>query len=1071
MKHFLRVISTIILIHFTTIIFATPVSREYVDSKFNSIQNYYLYDDSDIYFSTSLVNSVGQLYKIYTEKILGGTWSIDQVKDDDSIITITAPLIEHDIYKFHWNTNNILDVIYNMSSGEINITYNYNGQTKNAIYLTEIGKNPLKNNFINKTSELKYKSGYNFASLKYISQGETIVAKNPYDEFVRSNQYEKDRQNTVTSITLKNDNANNDKINQNQTGNITIHIPDVKSLASTNYVNKSINNNLFVDNPDDNTKYTPKTQSIVGRLKILENTAQKQQQSVVNYIWTDDMTQVLDASAAKYKASFYPIGRWNRTTINNPDNILESFTNTTKTVIENTEKYLFTWKSDKGTVITYNQQTGVITYKNKEIITLDKNINPEYSEEFEQVILEDIGNLLTFTKRSYIINEKTKDPVVFDSMLPTKTVTGLSYPLLNGTYEQYTDGHVVYYTDKICIPNYSLDYLNKFLYNDMYSWSTNQNGTPKYINQSLVGRIWQLENGGEAAIRGFISTPLSQYLIKTLDNDNVKTNDSIVGNLYRIRQDYTTKNMATNIAAKVTSNIVTTTYIKNNNFYDIDEVDKLISEKIEQKRGLYLYDDVKTPKQLVDSRGRLYQYGIEDLGGSYFVSKSTGAKDTLGKYFYAGYNAEIPKYSWTNIYEKIIWYNPTTGVISDPNSTAEGSEESQNLNPLKCEILPDINTTSTTASFTPQESLIDRRYKESYDRFALNSELDTALINTKSTISQLIPTLNIAIDNPGRSFNSFFTINGNNLTPGSTVNSFINLSNGNNIQFPINSLVFDKVDIKFTMQITLPDSDYAKWWEIPFLKSSNTEFLPTILIFTSVYQINKDIKFTYPGNTSLKISDTSLYKSGCNLDVHLILNKVDGSLSFSISNTVNSLNYEYTGFSNVDRKDNETLTLGMNYTDATLLLVSDSLVVTFDDDTIKQLVISEPSEYTKVTKLNAAKELGDTTQINLKLASTTDYGVVKPDGTTIKINDDGLLVTGDVGASEDDMKKILTNTKITDLTSSETNSIVSHINSNISDISSLNESLKTLQESNNEILKQLKEYNEKLDNALNGETN
>lgn len=138
---------------------------------------------------------------------------------------------------------------------------------------------------------------------------------------------------------------------------------------------------------------------------------------------------------------------------------------------------------------------------------------------------------------------------------------------------------------------------------------------------SLVGRVKLLEDGG-ANIEFLNRRPFSNFT-----DDVAKTNESIVANIYKIKSDYVKHSMSTNIAGFVATNVVdakvTRDYIKGKGFYDKDQVDELIFEKVEQKRAKYVYDDVDDPTQVMDSEGRLFLFGIDDLGGKFDATYSS----------------------------------------------------------------------------------------------------------------------------------------------------------------------------------------------------------------------------------------------------------------------------------------------------------------------------------------------------------------------------------------------------------------------------------------------------------------
>ena len=149
----------------------------------------------------------------------------------------------------------------------------------------------------------------------------------------------------------------------------------------------------------------------------------------------------------------------------------------------------------------------------------------------------------------------------------------------------------------------------------MYSYWTG------YSVGSIVDRIHELEGGG--ANKAFLNrSDISEFY-----DPITKTNESIVANIYNIKNDYVKHQNATNIARHVATNsidgMVTKDFVKDRGFYDKDEIDTIISEKVEQKRAEYVYDDVDDPTQVMDSEGRLFLFGINDLGGKFDATYSS----------------------------------------------------------------------------------------------------------------------------------------------------------------------------------------------------------------------------------------------------------------------------------------------------------------------------------------------------------------------------------------------------------------------------------------------------------------
>ena len=149
---------------------------------------------------------------------------------------------------------------------------------------------------------------------------------------------------------------------------------------------------------------------------------------------------------------------------------------------------------------------------------------------------------------------------------------------------------------------------------------------------------------------------------------------------------------------------------------------------------------------------------------------STGAAGTLGKYIYKGFLTG--RYEWTNVNSNVIWYNPTTGGMGDPNASYEGSDEKKGLNPTNCAAIPSIETIYTTAVFTPQQSLDPHPYTEPYDRFARKKETDEQVYDVANTITNTWPELYVGVDSPEpRRFSPLYQVTGD-ITAGSEEHTF-----------------------------------------------------------------------------------------------------------------------------------------------------------------------------------------------------------------------------------------------------------------------------------------------------------
>ena len=330
-----------------------------------------------------------------------------------------------------------------------------------------------------------------------------------------------------------------------------------------------------------------------------------------------------------------------------------------------------------------------------EVGNVATNLNPNYGQDLGSVTNETERNIFKFVVKGWVKNLPRETTVVFDNQLAQKAVTGLR---VDNAVDQW--GSPYYSRGLVTLPPYK----SWLLSTDMYGgWSSG------YSENSIVGRIRYLESGG--ANREY----LNRRAMSEFQDSVTATNQSIVANIANIKKDYVTHAASTNIAGKVATNSVDKALIKSRGFYDSDEVDTLIRNSVEQKRVQLLYDDPDEPSQVVDSQGRLFKFGIEDLGGSFEVTASVGGAKTFGKYWYNGFDGGSWTYRWTNSYGRVIWYNPAAGSMGDPNSTYEGSDDKKNLNPENGDAIPGIATEFTTAAFTRQQSSEPAPYSRPYD--------------------------------------------------------------------------------------------------------------------------------------------------------------------------------------------------------------------------------------------------------------------------------------------------------------------------------------------------------------------
>lgn len=1027
---------------------AIPASREYVDTKVQQSEQKVLqettkyvdgkmsettllYDDKHLPPQNAL-DSNGNMYRVSTTRAVGGKWTIGQVVEEQ-VVTYEASYVGNADNIFTWKKDDIFIVTYNLTNGVLNVKYSY-GELKEGIYDCGTYNNPLKN----KLEKFEYVSGYKFDSLNYVSQGPLVKEDTAYESLVKKSVYDVDRANTVTSV-------------NGQKGAVVIDIPEVSDFAKKTYVDGQVgaaegrmHASVFTEDAYSR-QYTEA--SIPGRINILEQTAKKQQQSLVNYLWSENMLQVMNAFGEIFDTVYETHGHWERTTILNPDAVLEYYDTASES------DNLFIWKSSANHTMTYCPTNGAVTQDSLLLGYTATNLNPTYSHELGSFTNTVDRNILNFKKRGYVRAKTRKDIAVFEGQLADKTVTGISHDgMKNG------DGSPKYETGKVLLPDYKTDYDSKFLTKDLDGdWTTDA------TDKSLVGIVKRLEIGGQNVTTNLTRVPMSDYL-----DDVTQTNDSIVGTLYRVNRDFASKDSVKDIAEAEVTNKVDKQFIKSKGFYDTNEVDTIIASKLDDKRIKYLYDDIDNPTQMVDSKGNLYHYGLENFGGRYELIYSVGGNANYGTYTYAG--LIDGKNVWTNQNQKQIWYNPSTGAMGDPDATYEGSESKKNLNPENCDVIPDINTANTKATFFKQISTEKQRYTQPYDKFAQNSAIQKTIDDKIDVITNNLPQLYLAESSVTRQFNPYFTVSPN-FNPGVSENTYVKITSSNTIKIPVDTVMNSTIELSFIAKLTYHNALNVVQ---NFIKSSNENVLPSIGPLKWSTEGYFDFGILYPTYESVGIGYMPGFIKGNDVFIKIRLEKNSGPMTLFASNMVDNVVKTFTGFVNVNRSKADYWTLqldeGYNYNGDYMLNV-DSLVLKLDN-TEEKLIGQYASDYTKVNKLYADKELGNANGIKLELATPEKYGMVKPDGETIKINAAGKLYAentgGGGGASTEEIVGMMSKTNITFFTLPTANSVVGKTLNNEQNIIAVSNKVETLDGISKEILEQLKAYNTRLENALNG---
>lgn len=117
-----------------------------------------------------------------------------------------------------------------------------------------------------------------------------------------------------------------------------------------------------------------------------------------------------------------------------------------------------------------------------------------------------------------------------------------------------------------------------------------------------------------------------------------------------------------------------------------------------------------------------------------------------------------------------------------------------------------------------------------------------------------------------------------------------------------------------------------------------------------------------------------------------------------------------------------------------------TVYVRYSNGNKQYLVGSWAEDYSRVYKVYAEHELVEGDAVHLRQASATRYGVVKPDGVTVRV-EDGLLKADAGGASLDDVKAMLLSTNITEYGQAAEQSLVGAVLGTQTAVSNLNESV------------------------------
>lgn len=158
----------------------------------------------------------------------------------------------------------------------------------------------------------------------------------------------------------------------------------------------------------DPYKRTYLDQSIVGRLWYLEKTAQEYAHNVVYDLWSEDFSRVITGKGDVYSTTNRPYGIWTRTTISDPDTILEWFTEAAEGDNQ------FSWRSSQSNVLVYCPTNGLLTYNGSAFAILETNLNPAVGSDLGSVTNTTAQNIYKFTTRGWVKKDKVTT-LVFDN--------------------------------------------------------------------------------------------------------------------------------------------------------------------------------------------------------------------------------------------------------------------------------------------------------------------------------------------------------------------------------------------------------------------------------------------------------------------------------------------------------------------------------------------------------------------------------------------------------------------------------------------------------------------------------
>ena len=1016
---------------------ATPVSREYVDEKLDGMAVRYIW--SDTLPPTNALNSSGQLFNVTTPYPRGGIWQISG-GSGTSIQTYTAFLISEEDPVFIWASNEYnLQVTYNMSTGKIIVKFVVNDRLTQGTYTASKYKNPLKNEL----TTFQYDSGAVFDSLVYVPQGVYVRDQQPYDQFVFKSKYDADMVGAVK------------KVNGMSGPNVTLNIPSIEGLASRTYVNDSLVSQLYANDPYQRT-YAP--QSIVGRIYSLEKSAQEYQHNVVYDLWAENFSQVINGKGQVYDTIEKPYGLWERTTVTQPDVVVEQYNVGSTNVVTGT----FEWRSINNNIVSYSPTTGKVKLNGDAVGTIETNLNPMLRHDLGSVTNSVDRNILKFTVKGWVKSFPARTQVTFDESLPSKVVTGL-----NWDGRQTTLGTPAYSTGLVVLPNYT----GMFKTFDMDSWSSG------YNSKSVVGRIKYLESGG--ANKEY----LNRKPITDFTDQATTTNNSIVANLVKIKNDYTTHQDATSIAQTEAASTIGHDHIADQGFYDKDEVNSLIENSIEQKRVTLLYDDMDDPKQLVDSQGRLYKYGIEDYGGCFVVTFSAKGENALGTYSYIG------KSNGTNVWKNAnamkIWYDPATGTIGDPSVTYEPDPAQIGIDPEVGEQMPSIDTIYTVATFTKQQKPGPGQYSQPYDRFTLQSETmqlkeyaDNEVGNAVSYLTNVVPHLKIGTDEAApRRWSPIFSVTGS-LTPGANEHTVRQLTDVDTICLPTKTEFHQTIDLQFQAKIPRPSQTGASWngpaSTYYFIKSSNEQTSPSIgLQYTNaLYNSQWYVVFKWPTEQRVQINNINIVNASDLCNVRVMIEKNAGFATLTLTNMVNGISQSFK--STVAERPNaadDSISICVSHpakANGSFIIDVDTVTAEYEYSGKNSLVGFFASSYRKADTIYAEQQLGSEVGIMLRPASPEWYGVVKPDGVTIRV-ENGRLVADSGGMQEDQVKRLLGAISMdTVYISPAQTSMIGRIKQLETQVASLQESMETLTQQYVLLYEAVSNSVQKIENALGG---